>query len=301
VENRPESFSFPFPRQKAMAPSLFDHVMEIFHYFRLGNETTTENYQQCYYLDHSLPSKNSSSLRRVRSQELPLQQPDTIRLVIVSDTHQRHRTISPLPSGDIFIHAGDILMTNRLLTTQRSLEKLHEFNDWLSTIPCPIKVVICGNHDQIIEDLGSISRVQEILTNANYLQNTFLEISFLKIWGTPLSAGHSSNDAFQSNSFLQETQKRVDEMVERQERVDILITHGPNPHLAKRLQPRLVHVWGHAHGAHGVHQRQEELPYLSVNASIMNTRYNPHQHPIVIDLPAPKKESREEEKASHIS
>jgi hypothetical protein len=283
-----------------MPPSLFDHVMEVFHYFRLGNSTTTENDQQCYYLSHTFPASPETDseaspaaerpLRRVHSQEVPLQEQDTIRLVIVSDTHQRHRTLGPLPSGDIFIHAGDIFMTNRMLTTQRSIEKLHEFNDWLSTVPCPIRVVICGNHDQVVQDLGK-DRVQEILTNANYLQNSLIEISSLKIWGSPLSHGHSGNSAFQSSLFARETQERVKQMAHEQETIDILVTHGPNPHLAKILQPRLVHVWGHAHGAHGVHRRRE-LPYLSVNASIMNTKYDPHQHPIVIDLPAPKRESK---------
>ena len=34
--------------------------------------------------------------------------------------------------------------------------------------------------------------------------------------------------------------------------VDVLVTHGPSPHLAEALRPRL-HVWGHYHRAYGVH------------------------------------------------
>eukprot|EP00808_Paulinella_micropora_P026684 g29923.t1 len=36
----------------------------------------------------------------------PTRRPDTVRLVVVSDTHNMHEDI-PIPAGDIFIHCGD--------------------------------------------------------------------------------------------------------------------------------------------------------------------------------------------------
>ena len=278
-----------------MASFLFDHIMEIFHSFRLGNHSP--NSTDCLYIQYTNPQQrqyNSQYLNRINlpPQSLTQQEDDSnssqkwLRIILVSDTHQRHETIGIIPKGDIFIHAGDILMTNRLLTTARSIQKLNEFNDWLSTIDCSSKIVICGNHDKIIEDLGH-ERVTQILSNATYLQNSFVEVNSIRIWGSPLSSGRSGNSAFQSRSFAQETLEKIEAISEEGGRgIDILVTHGPNHHLAQIVQPKLLHVWGHAHGAHGLHHHKD-LSCPSVNASIMDTRYDPHQVPIVIDFPLP--------------
>ena len=66
------------------------------------------------------------------------------------------------------------------------------------------------------------------------------------------------------------------------------MTHGPNFDMADTLQPQ-IHIWGHAHGAHGVRRKGEktwgyECNCTSINASIMNTKYEPHNQPIVVDF-----------------
>jgi hypothetical protein len=38
-----------------------------------------------------------------------------VRIVVVSDTHSRHRDLGVLPAGDLFVHCGDVLMSGRLL------------------------------------------------------------------------------------------------------------------------------------------------------------------------------------------
>lgn len=287
--------------------SLFDNFMEIFYSFRLGNIPSLPNH--CLYIPYhtyqeeitrSTASHSSTSLKKhqlhhpipsshISRHEIPPKEDGTVRIIIVSDTHMRHRALGNLPAGDIFIHAGDILMTNRMLSTTRSIEKLHEFNEWLSTIPCPTKVVICGNHDKVVEDIG-LEQVSNILTNGVYLQNSSIEVNSIRIWGSPLSSGRSGNSAFQSREFAHETTSIVEDI--SGERIDILVTHGPNRPLAEKLQPQLLHIWGHAHGAHGV-RHTRELSCPSINASIMDTRYNPSQVPIVIDIIHPKAESVE--------
>merc|ERR1712227_46222 len=64
------------------------------------------------------------------------------RIVCVSDTHNRHLNLDIQP-GDIFIHAGDI-------TQRGTLHELEAFNEWLATLPHKHKVVIGGNHDEIL-------------------------------------------------------------------------------------------------------------------------------------------------------
>ena len=63
----------------------------------------------------------------------------TIRIVCISDTHNRFRELS-IPDGDILIHAGDI-------TRRGYLAEIKDFNDWLSTLPHKNIVVIAGNHE----------------------------------------------------------------------------------------------------------------------------------------------------------
>lgn len=277
--------------------SLFDNFMDIFYSFRLGNSSHSPN--RCLYIQYTTETNGRSSSsdnhgghkthssQLLSADDIPSKDDDILRVIIVSDTHLRHDTIGSLPIGDIFIHSGDIFMTNRMLTTTRSIQILQEFNDWLSTIPCSHKVVICGNHDKVIEDIG-MEQVSKILSNGIYLQNSFIEVDGIKIWGTPLSSGRSGNSAFQSREFHQETMTIIENIIGNE--IDILVTHGPNYHLAEKLQPQLLYVWGHAHGAHGL-RHTKELSCPSVNASIMDTKYNPSQVPVVIDIIHPRRKN----------
>ena len=252
-----------------------DSVMEAFYYFRLGQSNTST---ALYYSS----STGQSSVHNV--DELPDQDVGTNRLVLVSDTHDRYRCLN-LPKGDIFIHAGDILMTARKISTARGEEKLKDFNDWLGTLDFKNKLVIAGNHDKPIETLGA-EKTRQILSNATYLQNECFDIDSLTMFGCPSSSGHSGNDSFQSSKFNKETLDTIHSP--SMKKVDILISHGPNFELAGLLQPQL-HVWGHAHHYYGVYKPGEKLwgyefGGLSVNASIMTTKYKPDNLPIVIDF-----------------
>jgi 3',5'-cyclic AMP phosphodiesterase CpdA len=60
-------------------------------------------------------------------------------VVLVSDTHEQHRTIS-VPYGDVLIHAGDFTYFNR------AARVVEDFNAWLSELPHKHKIVIPGNH-----------------------------------------------------------------------------------------------------------------------------------------------------------
>jgi predicted phosphohydrolase len=68
----------------------------------------------------------------------------TLRLVLISDTHELHREVD-VPDGDIFIHAGDFTMFSE------SMETVVDFNDWLGELPHPYKIVVPGNHEFFLE------------------------------------------------------------------------------------------------------------------------------------------------------
>lgn len=179
---------------------------------------------------------------------LPEKTAGIVRIVVVSDTHDRHHGIGKLPEGDILIHCGDILMVGRKYSNKTSLKKLLDFNNWLSGQPHPHKIVIAGNHDRIIEELG-FCQTQKYLSNARYLENSFVEVLGITFFGSPLSSGSSKNKSFQSQAFVNETLSNLEKY--EGSKIDVLITHGQGSHIAEVVKPKL-HLWGHNHSSYGV-------------------------------------------------
>lgn len=66
----------------------------------------------------------------------------TITLVCISDTHNTKP--SPLPPGDILLHAGDLSQFGTFAEIQAQLS-------WLAAHPHPHKVIIAGNHDLLLD------------------------------------------------------------------------------------------------------------------------------------------------------
>jgi hypothetical protein len=101
----------------------------------------------------------------------------TLRLVLLSDTHQLHREVD-VPDGDIVIHAGDFTLFSE------SMQAVVDFNDWLGELPHRYKIVVPGNHEFFLEaDLSS----RFMLDNAIVLINEGIEIEAMRIWGSPVT------------------------------------------------------------------------------------------------------------------
>eukprot|EP00600_Ochromonadales_sp_CCMP1393_P002080 CAMPEP_0174980556 /NCGR_PEP_ID=MMETSP0004_2-20121128/15415_1 /TAXON_ID=420556 /ORGANISM="Ochromonas sp., Strain CCMP1393" /LENGTH=290 /DNA_ID=CAMNT_0016232233 /DNA_START=48 /DNA_END=920 /DNA_ORIENTATION=- len=224
-----------------------------------------------------------------------------LRICVISDTHERHNSLGILPACDILIHSGDIVMRGRTYPHGNNIRKLEDFNNWLGLQPAKHRIVVAGNHDNVIESL-SIQSLTTIFSNATYLCNASIEVEGVRIFGTPTSNGHSRNAAFQSKTFRDETIKSIKNISHR---VDILITHGPCRSLGKQVQPRIAHISGHAHTLHGIFPAMKDTfideeedsvanidmdgekvgqSWLQVSAPIMDKHYNPTQLPIVFDV-----------------
>lgn len=207
-----------------------------------------------------------------------------MKLVLLSDTHGRHRHFTT-PPGDILIHAGDIM------TNGYRKEEIVDFNDWLGEQPQAKKVVIAGNHDRLFE---STTSAQGVLTNAIYLENSGVTIAGLKFWGSPASP-EFCNWAFnyRRGAHINRIWQQIPDDT------DVLITHGPPAgiqdwvkpktaslgcrdllHAVIRVKPKL-HVFGHIHGGYG--EWQGTTTHF-VNASLLDERYRPVNQPIVVDL-----------------
>jgi predicted phosphodiesterase len=235
--------------------------------------------EQHHFLYIRYPHQHHSKLSLSQIPDIPH---NHTRIVVVSDTHDRHHGLSPLPPCDLFIHCGDILMTGRFFSQRSALKKLNHFNQWLGGIPAKQRVVIAGNHDKQIASLG-LENTQHLLTNCKYLENTSMEYEGLSIWGTPLSKGKSPNRAFQSREFHSETIEKCPS------RVDILITHGPLPEIESKVEHKL-HLCGHNHNSYGIRHKASQHAnknyILSVCAPVHDGHFRLRHLPVIIDIPS---------------
>lgn len=218
-----------------------------------------------------------------------------MRLVLISDTHGQHRKFD-IPDGDVLIHAGDFMCDGR------DVRDVVDFDVWIGSLPHRHKIVIAGNHDQLLEGKdASFARSQ--ITNATYLEESGIEIDGVRFWGSPYQP-EFMNWAFNC-SRGPEIKKHWDRIPED---TDVLITHGPpygvgdqigtpgskyftEGHLgckdlavaAARVRPKL-HVFGHIHSGYGEYGPGYLTHVRFVNAALLNEAYRPANKPIVVDL-----------------
>jgi Icc-related predicted phosphoesterase len=207
----------------------------------------------------------------------------TLRLVLLSDTHQLHREVD-VPDGDIFIHAGDFTMFSE------SMEVVVDFNDWLGELPHRHKIVVPGNHELFLEaDPSECS----LLSNATVLINEGIEIEGLRMWASPVTPLYGG--AFGLSSA--KDRKRLYAQIP--EDIDVLISHGPPFGILDTaptsglhegcselldavmcIHPKL-HVFGHVHGAYGVFQTAHTT---FVNASLIGIHGAVDRAPFVFEM-----------------
>lgn len=209
------------------------------------------------------------------------------KIVCLSDTHNCNEEII-VPEGDILIHAGDA-------TIRGTIPEITAFNQWFSGLPHRSKIFVAGNHDWLFETNNSYAR-SLLSSKIIYLQDSFIEIEGLKIYGSPWQP------RFFDWAF---NLMRGGELAEKWKLIpndtDILITHGP-PHgildevprqywientgceeLRKKVEeicPK-AHIFGHIHCGYG---QTEQYGVKFINASNCDEEYNPTQPPIVFDL-----------------
>ena len=217
-----------------------------------------------------------------------------IRIVSISDTHSK-KPWTPLPPGDLLIHAGD-------LTDNGNVTEIQTQIDWLASLhhtkykphkDCPPDhahlpaiafrgyqhiVVICGNHDSYFDPRSRSQHDRKSGKKLDwgpitYLEHSSASLTFngnrtLRLYGAPQIPKCGGKEfAFQYNRGQDAWSGTVPE------EVDVLVTHNPPKwhldiaengamgceHLLKeadRVKPTL-HVVGHVHAGYG----QENLWY----------------------------------------
>jgi Icc-related predicted phosphoesterase len=214
-----------------------------------------------------------------------------VRAVCVSDTHEKHGIMtSPIPEGDLLIHAGDIMSSGY------DPDAIENFCTWFSSQPHPNKVVTPGNHDRFCQTYpDEVLEIFNQYSDIHYLVDDCCTISGLKIYGSPWQPW------FYDWAFNLQRGKEIAEKWKLiPDDVDILITHGP-PYgirdkvrrdglnvgcedLLDRLQQLSnlkLHVFGHIHEAYGA-LTKNGITY--VNASICTLQYYPLNKPVVVEV-----------------
>jgi Icc-related predicted phosphoesterase len=173
------------------------------------------------------------------------------------------------------------------------MQEVAGFNYFLSTLPHKHKVIIAGNHDLIFEYNKLFA--ESLITEATYLLDSSVEISGIKIYGSPWQP-EFCNWAFNKprGAPLRAVWAKIPEDT------NILVTHGPPFGIldtispgqeelgCKDLRSRVqclkqlkLHCFGHIHGGYGK-LLKDGVTY--VNASTCNEAYKPVNKPIVVDI-----------------
>lgn len=209
-----------------------------------------------------------------------------MRIVFISDTHDKHWHIENIPKADILVHTGDITAGGDLL-------ELESFNDWIGRLDFKHKIVIAGNHDFCFENNLEMSK--KILTNCTYLQDQWAKVGDIKFYGTPWQP--------RFNDWAFNLARNGDELKSKWDKIpddtNILLTHCPPfavldrvrstsiPAGCELLSKRIaeinidVHAFGHVHEGYGVVKRNG---ILNINSSIMTYEYEPSNQPILIEI-----------------
>lgn len=205
-----------------------------------------------------------------------------MKIAITADWHGY--TPPKYPECDLMVVAGDIGLSESF--GPRGLSA----GEWLADTPFPV-ISVAGNHDFDVEAIRALPWV--------YLEDEVVEISGLKIWGTPWSNPFGYGWAF--NMTEEDQRKNLRRIPED---VDVIVSHGPafgfgdltkdwrdSPpeHVgsdallerALELANLKLVASGHIHPAYGL---IEAHGVKWVNGSLVNEGYQVANEPIVVSV-----------------
>lgn len=163
-----------------------------------------------------------------------------MRILQISDTHNRHHQLTDLPPADVIIHCGDF-------TENGTDAEVLDFLNWLIALPYQHKIFVTGNHDICLWDATGI---EDLPDNVHFLQDCGIEIDGVRFWGL----------AYNHPEIL--IPSGVDVLVTHEPPAMILDyevgTHWGNAYIRNRTfeVPPRYHLFGHVHENYGVIKEQ---------------------------------------------
>ena len=174
-----------------------------------------------------------------------------MKILQISDTHNRHRQLTNLPEADVIVHCGDF-------ADNGTKGEVLDFLNWFIDLPYPYKLFVTGNHDLCLWDAENIENLPD---NVFFLQDRGVTIDGVKFFG--IAYNHSE-------SLIHEG---TDIVITHEPPIMILDqssgTHWGNAPLFKRImevKPR-YHLFGHAHDSYGI-VKQNDIIFS--NASVLD-------------------------------
>jgi len=136
----------------------------------------------------------------------------------ISDTHGYHDLLK-VPDGiDMVIHSGDCSNPRDPYNNE---PEVREFIHWFKGLPIKHKVYVAGNHDTSIEK-RLVTKQDFTDYNIIYLENEYVEINGLKLFGSPHTPQFGNWAFMKSREKLERFWRNA-----IHEPCDIVITHGP--------------------------------------------------------------------------
>ncbi len=172
-------------------------------------------------------------------------------ILLISDTHGKHRLLDIPAKIDIIIHCGDIC-------NDGNMDEIIDFFNWFSALLIPHKIFVHGNHD-LPFDLEPEQSALLIPKGIIWLNDAAIQVNKVNIIG--ISPFPFYND------------------IEISERIDIIISHYPPQGILddgfgfKAIKDFVMqaqadyHVFGHNHANYGKTQLQN---VIFINASVFN-------------------------------
>ena len=127
-----------------------------------------------------------------------------VRFVVISDTHETHHLFGcpdSLPHGDVLLHCGDILLSDRLTMSPLSKKRIRDFT-WMNRQPHAVKIAVAGNHDKEFEKCG-VALIKSWAGATIYAEHELLEIPLslakLDIQQTSTKTAATADDTLRVN------------------------------------------------------------------------------------------------------
>lgn len=141
-----------------------------------------------------------------------------MKIWVISDTHGSHFLLDTPTDVDMVIHCGDCTDNFNYYTNK---EEFFSFLNWYENLDIKHKVLIAGNHDQWVENEDCIKELNS--TDIHYLDNEYLTIENLKLYGSPNTYQFGSRYITHAidKKELETSWDNLDDSI------DILITHLP--------------------------------------------------------------------------
>ena len=180
-----------------------------------------------------------------------------MKILQISDTHNRHRQLRNLPEADVIVHCGDF-------ADNGTEEEVLDFLNWYIDLPYKYKIFVTGNHDLCLWDAQGI---EDLPDNVFFLQDRGVTIDGVKFFGIAYLIPEGTDIVITHEPPIM----ILDESVG---------THWGNFPLFKRImevRPR-YHLFGHAHESCGT-LKQDDIIFS--NGAILDNFYHISHQPKV--------------------